>query len=456
MLESTNSLASKQIEAIGPGGRKTHYRWVVLFLIFVVYTIAYADRSNLGVALPFIKKEFNLSNTESGALVSLLFFGYAVAQIPAGFLFKKFKVRSIFPFAMLLTSLFTGLQGMTSSIFTLKAYRIGLGLSEGPLPIGCLQTINNWFPAKEKGTATGIYLAASKFGAVVAPPIGVLIITMFGGNGWREVFFAFAIPGVILSIVWYFAVKNTPEESKMVSPAELHYIRTEQAVTPKGVTAFKPKCNLAWLDVLIKTKKVKLVDSSWGVFKSWNIVGNALGYFCMVGIVNVIMSWIPTYLTDVKGFTTLKMGFVSAAPFVGAVAGNFIGGLISDRLLNKRRKPLMLLTALCTSGMMYSLVYAPNDPFLLSALLLLTGLMLSIGYSAFSVYAMGATTKDTYPVAYGVVNTGGQLGGAIAPLVVGMILDASGWNTVFMTLAASSIVTFFLISTIDEPLQDGM
>jgi sugar phosphate permease len=106
--------------------------------------------------------------------------------------------------------------------------------------------------------------------------------------------------------------------------------------------------------------------------------------------------------------------------------------------------------------MMYSLVYAPNDPLLLSALLFLTGFLLSIGYSAFSVYAMGATTKDIYPVAYGVVNTGGQLGGALAPLVVGMILDASGWNTVFMALAASSIATFFLILTIDEPLQDGM
>ncbi len=431
--------------------KKTCYRWVVMALIFVVYTIAYADRANLGVALPYIKSEFGLSNTEAGALVSLLFFGYAVSQIPAGFVYSKLKVRSVFPIAMILTSLFTGLQGLTNSILTLKFLRFGLGLAEGPLPIGCLQTINQWFPPKEKGTATGIYLAASKFGAVVAPPIGVFIISLYG---WREVFFAFAIPGIILAVIWYFTVMTTPEESKRVSPAELEYIRNEATIDKKKSASTGSQYNLAWLDKLIRAKKVTLVASNSGVFRSWNIMGNAIGYFFMVGIVNVIMSWIPTYLVTVKGFATIKMGFLAAAPFVGAVAGNFLGGLISDRLLNKRRKPLMMFTALATSFMMYSLVYAPNDATMLGLLLFLTGLLLSLGYSAYSVYPMGATTKEAYPMAYGVVNMGGQLGGAIAPLAVGMILDAANWNTVFMFLAASSILSLLIVATLDEPIND--
>ncbi len=89
---------------------------------------------------------------------------------------------------MLLTSLLTWLQGMTSSVFTLKLARVGLGLCEGPLPTGCLTTINYWFPPKEKGTATGIYLAASKFGPVIAPIIGVAIIELYS---WREIFLFF-------------------------------------------------------------------------------------------------------------------------------------------------------------------------------------------------------------------------------------------------------------------------
>ncbi|MBP1764936.1 MAG: major facilitator superfamily 1 [Firmicutes bacterium] len=442
----TYSLANKE------AGKKTNYRWVVMALIFVIYTIAYADRANLGVALPYIKKEFGLSNTEAGGLVSLLFFGYAFSQIPAGLIYSKLKVRTVFPLAMIMTSIFTGMQGLTNSVLTLKFVRFGLGVAEGPVPIGCLQTINHWFPPKEKGTATGLYLAASKFGAVIAPPVGVFIMSLYGD--WRDIFFFFAVPGLILSVVWYFAVKTTPAESKMVSPAELVYIQTEQAVTKKAAPLAKPKYNLAWLDKLIRAKKVVLVDSNAGVFRSWNIIGNALGYFCMVGIVNVIMSWIPTYLVTVKGFASMKMGFLAAAPFLGAVAGNMLGGLISDRFLNKRRKPLMMFTALATSFMMYSLVYAPNDATLLGLLLLLAGIVFSLGYSSFSVYPMGATTKNAYPVAYGVVNMGGQLGGAIAPLVVGMILDAYNWNAVFMFLAAASVMSLLIVATIDEPTNE--
>src|SRR4051812_668237 len=82
---------------------KTSYRWVVMGLIFLVYTMAAADRANIGIVLPFIKNEFNMSNTEAGAVVSLFFIGYSLAQIPAGFLVKRFGVRLVFPTFMILT-----------------------------------------------------------------------------------------------------------------------------------------------------------------------------------------------------------------------------------------------------------------------------------------------------------------------------------------------------------------
>ena len=62
----------------------TSFRWVVMGLIFVVYTLAAADRANIGIVLPFVKAEFRMTNTEAGALISLFFIGYSVAQIPWG------------------------------------------------------------------------------------------------------------------------------------------------------------------------------------------------------------------------------------------------------------------------------------------------------------------------------------------------------------------------------------
>ena len=107
----------------------------------------------------------------------------------------------------------------------------------------------------------------------------------------------------------------------------------------------------------------------------------------MVGIVSVLMSWLPKYLITERGFDLTSSAALAAAPFFGTVMGNFIGGVLSDRVLNKRRKPLMLLSAGATIFTMYALVYAPESKIVLSLMLFLLGLMLSLGYSAYSVYA---------------------------------------------------------------------
>ncbi len=434
-------------------GRTSGFRWVVMGLIFLVYTLANADRANLGVALPYIRKEFNFSNTEAGLMISLFFAVYAVAQIPVGLLYRKIGPRVLMAVSMLLTSLSTWLVGTASSPLHLKLSRALLGFSEAPLPIGCGTTIDRWFPPKEKGTAAGIFWAASKSGPVICPPICVAVIAW---AGWRQIFLIFAIPGIVLSLIWILVVRNQPEESRFVSPAELAHIGDKQAAGKMRKQANpQPDRYPKWLDKLIRVKRLEPVDTVAKVFRSWNIMGNTIAWLCMVGIVNVIMAWIPSYLVTVKHFTALKMGALSSVPFVGAVLGNLLGGWISDRVLKMRRKPLMMVSALSTSIMMYSLIYAPNQVLYLGALLFATGFLLSLGYSAFTVYPMGLANKETFPVAYSLVNTGGSIGPSIFPLIAGVILDHYDWNTVFLFLAACSFFCLLVLFTMNEPLPES-
>lgn len=431
--------------------KRTKYRWVVMALLFILYTVANADRANIGFALPYLRKEFAMSNTEAGAIISLFFVAYAAMQIPSGFLVKKFGVRKMFTIGMVFTSIFTGFIGTATSALQLKALRLAVGAAEAPVAIACTATINNWFPPKEKGTASGIFLAGSKLGPLIVPPLCAWIIMTWG---WREIFYAFMIPGIILSVVWFFLVANKPAESRFVSPAEAEYIADKTAA--KGQKTEKPKreYKLWWLDRLVRAKKVEPLANSGQVFKSWDIFGAAFGYFFMVGIVSVLMSWLPTYLVTVKHFAIMKTAFVASAPFAGTVAGNFVGGWFSDNILNKRRKPLMLVTAFSTTVMMFSLINAPADPVLLGLLLFATGFLLALGYSAFMAYPMGRTTSETYPIAFSIVNTGGQLGGASAPLIVGMLLDKFSWDAVFMALAIGSFLCLAVVLTIVEPVDD--
>ena len=419
-------------------------------LLFILYTVANADRANIGFALPYLRKEFTMSNTEAGGIVSLFFFAYAAMQIPSGFMVKKFGISRMFTVGMFLTSVFTGLIGSATSVFALKALRLGVGIGEAPVAIASSATINNWFPPKEKGTATGIFLAGSKVGPLIVPFLCAWIISVWG---WREIFYFFMVPGIILAIAWYFLVSDRPTESKYVNEAENEYI-ADRTVLKKEDAASKREYKLWWLDKIVRAKKVQPLQNPAQVFKSWDIYGVACGYFFVVGLSSVFMSWLPTYLVTVKHFAIMKTAFVASAPFAGTVVGNFFGGWFSDNFLGKRRKPMMMVTAISTSIMMYSLINAPEDPILLGLLLFVAGVLLALGYSMYMAYPMGRTNKESYPVAFSIVNMGGQLGGACAPLIVGVILDNYNWTAVWTALAIGSFICLALVASVVEPVED--
>ena len=429
-------------------GTQTYFRWVIAGLIFIVYTVAAADRANLGFALPFIRKEFAMSNTEAGALVSLFLLAYSIAQLPSGFAYAKFGVPKVFCVAMLATSAFTGMIGSATSILMFKVYRFALGLAEGPLPVGITSTINNWFPPREKGTATGIFLSAAKFGPVLVPPLCAIIVMNFG---WRYIFYFFAVPGVLLSLVWYFLVPNRPSESRFCSRSEVDYIAESTISTVRAEK--KVAKSFGFLDRLIRARPVARLETNSSVFRSWNIVGTAFAYFFMTAIVNVLLAWIPTYLLNVKHYSIANMGLVAAAPWIGAVIGNLAGGMFTDRILDKRRKPAMMISAFATIVMMIVLINAPADPLIYGMMLLLTGILLNFGYSTYMVYPMGMTSKKVYPIASAFINTLGQLGGACAPLIAGYLLDHYNWDYVFGFMALCSVLCLLTLLTIVEPLE---
>ena len=424
----------------------SRFRWVVAALFFLAYMVAGADRANIGVVVPFIKQEYHLSNTDIGALASLFYLTYAIVQIPAGYLFGRYGIRKLLTGSLVLTSLATLLIGFTSSVLQLKLARALLGAAEGPINIGIVSIINRWFPPSEKGLATGIFMSSIKVAPAIVPPLCAYIVHLYG---WREVFFFFAIPGFFVALLWWWLVKDDPADSPHCSATELQHIQGTHA---QGAATIKPMVQIpAWFDRLIRTRQTPLLADNKSILASWNVWACAMGYFLMVGITYSIMTWVPTYLITVKQYSVLKMGMVASAPWVGAIIGNLLGGWLSDRVFDRRRKPAMLISSLATVIMMFVLLNAPSDPLLLSAVFLLAGILLNIGYSTFLVYPMGLATKERVPFAASIVNTGGSLGGAFTPFVVGLLLDHFNWDYVFGFLGVSSLITFAIVLTMVEP-----
>ncbi|MBW1212947.1 MULTISPECIES: MFS transporter [Pantoea] len=429
----------------------TNFRWVVLALIFAVYAVNYADRSNIGSVLPFITEEFNMTNFEAGQIASMFFLGYAICQIPAGFLLAKRGVRGIVTLSILGFSAFTWLIGTASSALSIKWLRLGLGITEAPTPVGLTSTINNWFPPKEKATATGIYIASTMFAPILVPPLVVWISLTFG---WRWVFFLFAIPGLLLAVIWYFLVKSRPEESKFVSPSELKYIRASETESGDEVTIenIVQHSRFATLDKIIRVREIKPLDSAARIFRSRNVWGNTIAYFMMVSIMYGILTWIPSYLVNEKGFSFVKMGFVAAMPFIGGFIGSIFGGWISDNIFGRRRKPTMIFTALATILMMVVMIHVPQSTAMVAGALFMVGLLLNIGWPSFTAYPMGVVDRKNYPIAISLVNSGGNLGGFVSPMAAGYLLDKTGqFSSVFTYFGICAVIGLVLLLIIDEP-----
>ncbi|MED4226614.1 MFS transporter [Neobacillus cucumis] len=443
------ALPESKISARPALKQKSSYRWVVLLVIFGVYLVCMADRTNIGVVLPFIKEEFTLNNFQAGAIASFFFLGYALTQIPAGFLLGKKGTRGVATIAILAFSVVTFLLGTVKNATALVLLRLGLGVAEGPAPVSLTSTINQWFPAKEKATATGVYIASTQLAPIIVPIIAAWIAVE---HGWRSVFMWFAVPGILMAIVWYLFVRSKPEDSPQVSEAELNYIRqSEEAVKVKE----GGRTSLGWIDKLIRYQKVETLTTNKSIYKSWNIWGNTLSYFFMNSVLYGMLTWVPMYLVNAKGYSIMKMGFLASTPAIGGLVGAILGGIISDRVFLKRRKPTMLLTALLTAVMMLVVINIPNSPILVALCLGLSGFFLNIGWPAFTAYPMGLTNRDTYPVAIATVNSGGNLGGFFSPMIVGAILDATGnYNLAFGFFGVLLILGFVVILSLKEPVQN--
>lgn len=432
--------------------KPTRYRWIVLAVAAITYFMGSADRANLAVALPYIKADFDLTNTQAGLAAGIYFFGITLFQIPASFMIQRMNLRIVMMASIILTSVTTMLTGLAQNTMQLLGARVLLGVAEAPLPVGGVTTLNRWFPHRERGTAVGIFVASFKVAPAVVPPIAALIIYHFG---WREVFYFFAAPGLLVAALWLL-VANTPRDSKMTNDAEASYIEDELRSDPAGadseVVATNKSGSFPLIDRLIRARRTEMISSNSEVLKSRYIWCCALGYALMSVLTNSIVTWVPTYLVEVKGYSLLGMGALASAPWVGAVVGGLAGGITSDSLFNGRRKPVMMVTSGFSIITMYGLMSAPNDPFMLAGLLFLTGFMLNFGYPTFTIYPMGMVEKKQVPFATSLFTTLGAAFGGLAPLVIGIILDNFSWSAAFLFLSICAVGSFALVISIIEPM----
>jgi sugar phosphate permease len=380
-------------------------RHSILAVLFAAYLLCYMDRMVMASAIPFIAQEFQLSPLAMGGVLSAFFIGYALMQLPGGLLADRFGVKRVLIASICCWSVFTAATGLAGSLATLLLIRVLFGLSEGPFPPTASKTVAMWFPANEVGRANGLQLAAVNIGAAIAPVVVAPLIINFG---WRAVFYALLLPGLLLALLIGAIVQDSPQRSDRARPQS-----PLDAPTP-SLTQLLQMPALVWCA---------------GTLFVVNIVGWGL------------MNWLPTYLLQARGFSIARMGIGAALPYLAGAVGYYLSGHISDRYFSNRRHVPIIGGLLLAAAMTYWAAIAPTGEWAVAALVL-AFLFLFIAAAGLFTLPLLLVPAAAVGSAFGFVNTAGQFAAFFSPLLVGYVLNVTQNN---FTWVFYGFVGLFLI-----------
>jgi sugar phosphate permease len=389
-------------------------RWRICVLLLLTWVMSYMDRSLMPMAIASIGQEFHLSPMAMGTVLSAFFVGYGLMQIPGGLLADKIGPRRSVTFGIAAWSFFSLLTGTVRSVPSLIATRICFGLGEGIHPPATFKILAAWFNRKERSRANGIMMSSNTLGPMLTP---LLFAAAIGAFGWRKSFYLLSLPGFLLALLSYYYLRDTPAEHPRITSDEL----TE--IDPNSPTGIK----LAISELL----KYRTLWQLFFVYLTWDITW--WGF----------QAWLPSYLLKARGFSWLHTGVFAALPFASGFVGMLIAAYVSDR--TGKRKAVLIVALIGNAIFMLLTASAPNTIWTIFSLAA-TGFFLPAIQGPFWSLPMDLLPPSVMGYSTGFINTGGQVAGAIAPVVIGALIQGTGhYEAGFLFMAISAALSALLV-----------
>lgn len=400
-------------------------RYGILALICVMYFITYIDRTNISVAGTTIAKDLHLSKTELGLIFSAFSVPYALLQMPGGLIGDTLGPRLGLAVIGVVWAGATIATGMCRNLFSFLIARFALGFGEGGAFPTATRAMANWMPPTERGLAQGVVHSAARLGGAVTPPIVVAIILLWG---WRYSFFILGAVSLVWVIAFALLFRNDPGRDRRVSGAEREEI---------GETARIPRQRVPWLALLSRMWPVTLCD------------------FCYGWALWVFLTWLPSYLQDVRGFPLASLALFAALPLAAGVVGDTVGGVVSDRVLARtgdirRARGTQLAICLVLSTVCIVPAALVSSPILSVVLLSLSFFFLELNNAVLWSLPMDIASAHA-GTASGMMNTGFGIAGIISPSIFGWLIDTTGgaWQVPFLAtgalMVAGALVALLLV-----------
>ncbi|MCM3651961.1 MFS transporter [Metabacillus litoralis] len=380
-------------------------RHMILALLFLGWCLSYLDRMAMNVGIVEIAKDFNLSPSVMGIVLSSFFAGYALMQLPGGWLADKFGSRKVIAIAILFWSLFTVLTGMAWSLMSMIIIRFMFGLGEGGYPAASSKAIADVFPKAERTSAQTIMMSSNSLGGVIAPLIATPLLVWIG---WQNLFIAIGILGVfVAALLWYY-----------LNPKNMQVEKADEETAQKA--SFK--------DVL-------KLRTSWQLAIMW---------FGVSTVVWGLISWMPPYLVDVRGLDLMSMGMLTSIPALAGAVGVIIGGQLIKSLLSGKEKYLSIVSFIIMIVSLYLLFNAPSVSLVITYQAIcmffhgpIVATIFGLPHKIFSKNVIGST--------FGMINLGGMIGAFLAPMIMGYLIEVFNglYVSAFMYIIVCAVLGIF-------------
>lgn len=413
--------------------QRSRVRLGLIFLLFLISAIAFLDRTNISVAGVEMRKEYGIDQVELGWVFSAFLIGYALFQVPAGWLAARFGPRIVLTGALVWWGVFTAATALIhpqggGALLMLALTRFALGIGESVVyPCGN-QFLSRWIPAQERGKANGWIFAGVGAGSGVTPPL-ITAIILWGG--WRASFYVCAAIGLAAGVVWFLAARDRPQDHPSVNDAELAHI--ESGLPPAKAS---PKGPIPW-GAILSSRNV------WGLFVS---------YFAFGYVIWIFFSWFFIYLAEARQLDVKSSAIFSMLPFLCMTFGCLLGGVINDRVAARYglywgRSGLGVISFILTGIFLASGSMVDSAPL---AVLILAGGAGAIYLSQSSFWSVTADIAGEHSgVVSGFMNMGCQIGGALTATLTPMIAAQFGWTAAFVTGSAVVLAGVFAWAIVD-------
>ena len=389
----------------------TRTRHVVLGLTLLLTAVAYLDRVCISTASFAIQKELRLSDAQLGYVFSAFTFAYALFEIPSGWLADRFGPRLMLTRIVLWWSAMTAATGLAWSFTSLFAIRLLFGMGEAGAFPGLARAYAHWLPSRDRGRAFGLAVMTGVLGGAATQP---LVVALLRTMSWRRTFVIFGFVGLAWAVGWFAWFRDDPRQHPHVNEAELRLIGHGAPFSPRAVP--------------------------WGsLFRSRSLAGLCLMYGGTIYGWYFYLTWLPQYLRRARGFELRQVGWLSALPLLSIAVGVLAGGWISDAL-TRRCGPRVGRRVTGLVGLPLASVATLTAILTPSPQVAAVSLSLAAGLSALAVAPAWAACLEIggghAGVVTGAMNSFGNLGGALSPVVVGLCLQRwDNWNGPLVTVA---------------------